>query len=730
MTETIARTGVFLLLASSVALALAVWLRPDFRSQVQSWLKARTELLDRLPDKHIGLWIALAAGAGLYAELMLIRTHASYFQLFAYFKNVSLLSCFLGLGVGYSRGEKTPVGAALALPLLALQIALMFFLRNSGLADYLQNPVSEQLTLGMRQAGAMAEMLTAYGFLAAVFVFNAAAFVPLGHLASRLMLRKPGLVSYGWNLAGSLGGIALFSALSFAWTGPPVWVAVLGICLVPFFMASPRTLAATAIATLALVALLASWSPPGGFEVHSPYQVLSLVFKNQPPPVLQVNNVYYQHIIDLGEEATGDEAEQARWRQHYSLPYTFAAERPEVLIVGSGTGNDVAAAVRNGSARVDAVEIDPAILEMGKRHHPESPYQAPNVFAHVADAREFMRNADRKWDLVVYGLLDSHTLLSGMSGVRLDSYVYTVEAFRAARKRLKPGGALVLSFCILRIELAKKLYGMLKEAFDGASPSVYLTGYDKGYAFVIAEDEHAIAGRKGEGLEEVTQRFGESSVQVDLSTDDWPFLYMPHRTYPVSYVIMLLVLLTLSAGFIRFWRVGGAGSFSFPCFFLGAGFMLVETKGITEMALVSGSTWMVISIVIAAILVMAFLANLAVIKGLVPPRPVTYGLLVAAVLAGMFLSGQLPDLVPTWAAPLAMMVMLTIPLFFSGFAFSFELKRCGSVPAALSANLLGSMLGGFLEYNSMYFGFKSLYLAAVVMYAAAFLTSLLGSRSK
>lgn len=692
---------------------------------MKQWLDRHTRALDSLPERHIGLWMALAAGVGLFAELMIIRTHASYFQLFAYFKNVSLLSCFLGLGVGYSRGEKRCVAVALALPLLAAQTGLMFLLRHSGLADYLQNPVSEQLTLGMRQAGALAQMLTAYGFLAVVFLFNALAFVPLGHLASMLMLRRPGLVSYGWNLAGSLAGIALFSLLSFGWTSPAVWFAVLGICIAPFLLSSPRALLLSTFVTLALVAGLSSWSPPGGFEIHSPYQVLTLVFKNKPPPVLRVNNVYYQHILDLSETSVGDNAELEKWRQHYALPYLFAPETPEVLIVGSGTGNDVAAALRNKPARVDAVEIDPAILEMGKRHHPESPYQNEAVVAHVADAREFMRNAERKWDLIVYGLLDSHTLLSGMSGVRLDSYVYTVEAFDTARQRLKPGGVLVLSFCILRIELAKKLYGMLKEAFDGKQPAVYLTGYDKGYAFVVSDTPESVHGINRPGLEEVTKRFAQSSVQVDLSTDDWPFLYMPHRTYPISYVIMLLVLLTISAAFIRGWRVeGSGGAFSFPCFFLGAGFMLVETKGITEMALVWGSTWMVISIVIAAILVMAFLANLAVIRGLSPPRSITYALLVASVIGGMLLAGRLPDMVSPWLAPLATMVVLTIPLFFSGFAFSSELKRCGSVSAALSANLLGAMLGGFLEYNSMYFGFKSLYVLAAIMYAAAFLSGL------
>ena len=152
--------------------------------------------------------------------------------------------------------------------------------------------------------------------------------------------------------------------------------------------------------------------------------------------------------------------------------------------------------------------------------------------------------------------------------------------------------------------------------------------------------------------------------------------------------------------------------------------MLVETKGITELALVYGSTWVVIGAVIAAILIMAFLANLLVIRaGAIHPL-ITYGLLAASIVAGLFwrthdLSGSAP-----WLGRAMATVVLTMPLFFSGFAFSAELGRTASVATAFSSNLLGAMLGGFLEYNSMYFGFRFLYVLALIMYGCAFLGSM------
>jgi spermidine synthase len=50
----------------------------------------------------------------------------------------------------------------------------------------------------------------------------------------------------------------------------------------------------------------------------------------------------------------------------YQWPYTvFGDTFDDVLILGAGTGTDVAAALRHGAKHVDAVEIDPVILRLG-----------------------------------------------------------------------------------------------------------------------------------------------------------------------------------------------------------------------------------------------------------------------------------------------------------------------------------------------------------------------------
>ncbi|NMB81378.1 MAG: methyltransferase domain-containing protein, partial [Ignavibacteria bacterium] len=229
---------------------------------------------------------------------------------------------------------------------------------------------------------------------------------------------------------------------------------------------------------------------------------------------------------------------------YYSVPYFNNSNPKNVLVVGSGTGNDVAAALRNGADHVDAVEIDPAILETGKELHPESPYSSPKVNAIINDARSFIRYTGNKYDLIVYGLLDSHTLLSGKGGIRLDSYVYTVEAFKEARSKLKPNGTISLTFALLSKELGDKLYGMLNTAFDGHGPVVFYSTYDGGYTFIAGDsiDQNL----KHPLFENVTNQFAQNKEKVDISTDDWPFFYMPYREYPLSSIALIILLLIIS----------------------------------------------------------------------------------------------------------------------------------------------------------------------------------------
>ena len=73
--------------------------------------------------------IVLVTMVSLLLELVMIRWLASVFPVFSFFKNFTLLACFLGLGAGYAVSEKQPCAPALVLPMLALFVGVITLLR-------------------------------------------------------------------------------------------------------------------------------------------------------------------------------------------------------------------------------------------------------------------------------------------------------------------------------------------------------------------------------------------------------------------------------------------------------------------------------------------------------------------------------------------------------------------------------------------------------------------------
>ena len=678
-----------------------------------------TKYIDDIPNKHVPCMIILASALSLYMEFLIIRWHSSCFGVFAHFKNISLISCFLGLGIGFSRGRSNQLTFPVFLPLLALQIIGMFLLQSTALQYILGNPISEQSAHGLANATVPGNLIL-YGFLIFIFTFNVINFVPLGELVSRLMLKSSNLKAYGLNLIGSIIGICAFTVLSFAWCPPSIWILIGSLGALPFLFENRMTFFISFLFIATALIALTTVKDKGVSHTYSPYQIVSIFTQEGKVPRLLVNHAYHQRIFDLSKDSQINNSSLKIIAQYYDFPYSLKHEPDEVLIVGSGTGNDVAAALRNGSSHVDAVEIDPLILYYGKQLHPEQPYESDKTTAIVDDARSYFRKTNKKYDVIVYGLLDSHTLQSGMSNIRLDSFVYTIEAFREARNRLKNDGLLFMSFSIFSEIHGRKLFLMLQEAFEGESPRVFRTLYDYAFTYVIGPGSKYFPDDPGIQFEEYTDKFNNPDIIADMSTDDWPFFYMSVRAYPKSYVIMIIIFAIISLLTIIQTVPGSREGFSIPCFFLGAGFMLVETKGITELGLAFGNTWVVISVVVCGILFMSFLANCTVIAFKRISNIFVYSLIGVSLVVGYFINISDFPSDSLWSGNLLWIFLLVVPIYFAGLAFSTEIAKGNKIHIALASNLLGAIFGGFLEYNSMYFGFKALYLIAMVMYFLAF----------
>ncbi|HEV2987007.1 MAG TPA: hypothetical protein VG759_01090, partial [Candidatus Angelobacter sp.] len=701
--------------------------------------RRQADFLHSIPDGYLGVAIFTSAALSLLLELSIIRWQASVFELFAFYKNFSLLACLAGLGLGYALGSRKVIPLFLAVPLFCWQFVLLLGLRYGLVADdrlSLQMlPFSEQLNMGLPAVDTLFNTVQTYLLLALVFLLTALAFIPIGQLCGCLLEQREKLSAYGLNLAGSIVGVLLTFLLSAFWTPPLVWFLPVFALLLVFHVWSPRPLLFGLISVVLALIVLAWPADPRWQRIYSPYQLLEVGQDAQGLMEILAAGHYYQRVHDLARSNRNVDSNPQlnSIRNYYELPYWLYGHAPGyVAVVGAGTGNDVAAGLRNGAQKIDAIEIDPAILMEGKLGHPEHPYFNPRVRAIVSDARTFLRTTNQRYDMVVYGLLDSHTLLSHASSVRLDSFVYTVEGLREARKRLNPDGILSLSFSVMNPQLGRKIYLMLQDVFDGRVPVCVRADYQGAVIFLQANDRQLLlppALLQKSGFKDVSSTFGAPTISADVSTDDWPFFYMPRRVYPVSYLAMAALVLVLSLFIFSRFLDGRPQFGTAPFFFLGAGFMLIETKAITELGLVFGNSWQVIGIVINAILVMAFLANFVVRRYMIGRSSITYLLLLFSLAIGWWIAhtGGLPS---GWLGRIGLALVLTSPMFFSGILFSTLLRSRGAISGMMAMNLFGAMCGGLLEYNSMYFGFQFLYILAAGLYVAAFLSELMVLKPK
>jgi SAM-dependent methyltransferase len=688
--------------------------------------------------------IVLVTMVSLLLELIMIRWLASVFPVFSFFKNFTLLACFLGLGAGYAVAEKQPCAPGLVLPMLALFVGIITLLRYDvgATTDLFSGlPMQEQTSISiwmdkLNWQDLFGQSVPLYLLLGTSFVLCACICYPVGQLCGKLLGSTDALRAYGLNLIGSIVGVAVLFVMSLFWLPPVVWFTAVGGTLLFFVLARDKRMP-LGVASFCLLIGILSWPVQTDIQrIYSPYQLLEKMAKDDGLMNILSGGAYYQKVFNFAEVNRGHEREEDRYvRAYYEFPFHFKKKPERVAIVGAGSGNDVAAALRMGASHVDAIEIDPAIAFLGKSYHPEHPYDDPRVTLHINDARNFFRTAKQQYDLIIYGVLDSHTSLSHASNLRVDSYVYTREGIAEAFKLLKPDGVVSIAFALPNESLGFKLSHILGDIPGAGKPLAVRVGYDSKTttAFIAQKGRNAVLADPKAfaafGFEDVSNHFAQPYSAESIPTDDWPFFYMIKRTYPLSYMIALGMVLMLSYMFVR-KTIGWTEPIErgyLPFFFLGAGFMLVETKAITELGLHLGGTWFVIAITITMVLLMAFLANLLVQRKLAPRTSIAYVGLLASLLLGYF-SARNHDLIGFGSPMLNMIVscvVLTIPLFFSGFVFSSLIAKPGqNISTALAYNLMGALFGGLMEYNSMYFGFAFLYLLAMGFYGLAWVFSL------
>jgi hypothetical protein len=218
------------------------------------------------------------------------------------------------------------------------------------------------------------------------------------------------------------------------------------------------------------------------------------------------------------------------------------------------------------------------------------------------------------------------------------------------------------------------------------------------------------------------ERWSRPRELVAPVTDDHPFAYLVGSGIPGFYQVTLLAILLGSLVAVRL----AAGPFAqmrpyVDLFFMGAAFLLLETKNVVQFALLFGTTWFVNALVFTGVLV-AVLGAIEVAQRVRFRRP---QLLYVALLASLVVAFAVPQ-----AALLRLDVGLRfavavtlafLPIFLANLVFAGRFRDVGSSTTAFGANLLGAMIGGLLEYASLITGYRLLLILVALLYGAAFL---------
>jgi hypothetical protein len=676
----------------------------------------------------------------LFMELLLIRYMGTEVLLFSYYKNLTLLSAFVGLSLGFlMTGSRRNYFNWSAFAFLALT-GILLCAHKLGITFLTFVDPFQYMFFLSNQSHTTVPVLTSLRTLAilmGLFSLSAFCFVGMGQEIGRLFEKMAPLRAYSINVAGAFIGTATFSLLSYLQTPPGVWIAVCGA----MFMAvrfKPSEMAVTAfgiVSALWLTPYMTSslYGPAYEKTVWSPYFRIDLVEEGgewQGKKVrfgYKVNVSYdtFQVIADCSPAnlATLPVEIQEGIKKIYDNPYLVVGRVPEkVLILGAGSGSDAAAALRAGVKQIDAVDIDPAICQLGKDFHPERPYLNPKVRIFNMDARTYLRNCKEKYDLIIFAYLDSHTAFSSLSSLRTDNYIFTNNSYKEAARLLTDKGIIYVSFICFKDWLWDRHGKALAEA-TGITPQGYSTNngvVDVGYILSgpgIVGEENAAQLRWPQPKRNI-----DPNSSVELATDDWPFLFLPKREFSGTYALPLASVLGLCM-LIMFKHLKGGvhDRFSWEMLLMGAGFMLLEVRAMADLSLLFGSTWIVNAAVISGVLLFILLGNFVAAKLPANRVIVIFGLLIPSLILSTIV--HVADLT-AFGETLSKFVGVLIyvfPVTFAAIIFGSIFKSIprGRTSQALAFNLFGGVIGVSLEYLSMLLGIRALGWIAVAIYCAA-----------
>jgi spermine/spermidine synthase len=675
-----------------------------------SWL--HTDTTQHLLITNLRARIFLFSFTMLFFELLCIRWIPSYVRYLSYFNNFILFASFLGIGLGMLAARRPRFW----FPPFPLMLLLLVFVVGLNRFE-LSIPSTQALYFG----GQDIQQARAENFLVLPLIFGlvTACFIPLARSFGQLFTEVQPLTAYTFDILGSLLGIACFSVIAFFTLPPLAWFAVLALAIL--LLGRRETVVVTAL--FLLVSLVIVWRLQQG-AFWSPYY--KIVIRPAVPSgyTVDVNNTGHQVMIPWQNK-------EPFYRLHYEIfpDHSFHS----ALILGAGTGSDISTALHYGVQSITAVEIDPTIQQLGVRYHPDQPYSDPRVHVVINDGRAYLQNTTERYDLIIFALPDSLTLTSSNTSLRLESFLLTQDALEQARAHLTANGLVVLYNYYREPWLVEKLADMAGNAFHQEPLVTTYGGWGRAAVIMVgprlatlppgkfgpyheqAPTNNQKLGIIGEGYYPLTTR--------QPATDDWPFLYLQERSFPILYILGLaMVFLFAGGGTLTLAPRGVLRRFDWHMFFLGVAFMLLEVKSLTTFALLFGSTWLVNSLVFFAILSSVLLAILVNSRLKVRRIGPWYLLLFGVLVVNLLLPPEALLLNNPLLRYLLASVLAFAPVFLANIIFANSFRDSEAADIAFASNLLGIMVGGTLEYFSMLIGYRLLLLLVILFYICTLLT--------
>lgn len=645
-----------------------------FQKDLSDWVGNRSA--ESLP-----FWITWVCGGACFLALTAERWHASLSVLFAATRFPSIAAALLGFGLGLAVGKRKPMRLPHTLFFLLVQWAVFgaAMLLDVGV---LTSPISDTAFFGIPMARDLAQSMNAVCFIGLVFLVHALALVPMGQVAGGLLARVSPLQGVGFALTGLMSGGLLFAACAH-WGAAMAVVFAVALSVLCAVLGSAYCLSG-GLAAIALLFAVFSGGDGRAFTtaVASAYQDLTVrAGRGESRVDVSSQGLPLQSAFEFANGQLG--------AMRFDMPFQFSREVADVLVIGAGLGNEVAAALRRGAGRVDAIESDPVVLELGEAFHPEKPYDDKRVHFTSTDPRLFLRKLDRRYDLIVFASSGSPFAKAAFAPLRLNTLSLTDHTLRLARALLKEKGLLAVTFANLSDTQGKRVYQTLSQVFEGRAPIALQSGYDSGVVF-FAGNGLETAAATANTLPVLTAHYSQGGEPM---TDDKPLLDRTTSGYPWSsagFSFALLVLsMVLSWALLPTERRTGKAVSAWAVFFAGASVTLLETKAIASWLTEFGNTAPMAAAAFAASCALALIANVVIARIRKFPKVGAW-----FVAAGCLLT---QCLFPHWAA-------IAGGLFGLFCILCLQLREQEQTAKGLGALLLGSMVAGLLEFHLLLAG--------------------------